>query len=118
VIGRCDFHQVSDGLYGAPRILADLRGAGTRVPRKTVAASLRRRGLAGISPRQFTPLTRLVAVAVQRAISASPGNSATDTVPLIKGVVPPAVRFRPGTALCVEVIPPVRGPRSAPQLIS
>jgi transposase InsO family protein len=43
-----------------PRILADLRAAGTRVPRKTVAASLRRQGLAGICPRRFAPATTLV----------------------------------------------------------
>jgi putative transposase len=54
------FHQASDGVYGAPRILADLRGAGARVSRKTVAASLRRQGLAGISPRRFAPATTVV----------------------------------------------------------
>jgi transposase InsO family protein len=50
----------SDGVYGAPRILADLRAAGERVSRKTVAASLRRQHLAGISPRRFTPATTVV----------------------------------------------------------
>ena len=54
------FHQASDGVYGAPRILADLRAAGQRVSRKTVAASLRRQGLAGICPRRFAPATTVV----------------------------------------------------------
>lgn len=54
------FRQTSDGAYGAPRILADLRDDGERVSRKTVAASLRRQGLAGISPRRFSPPTTVV----------------------------------------------------------
>ena len=53
-------HTGSDGVYGTPRILADLRAGGERVSRKTVAASLRRQGLAGISPRRFAPATTVV----------------------------------------------------------
>ena len=52
--------QASDGVYGAPRILADLRADGERVSRKTVAASLRRQRLAGICPRRFAPATTVV----------------------------------------------------------
>jgi putative transposase len=47
-------------VYGTPRILADLRAGGERVSRKTVAASLRRQGLAGIGPRRFAPATTVV----------------------------------------------------------
>jgi transposase InsO family protein len=54
------FHRASDGVYGAPRIQADLRDDGHNVSRKTVAASLRRQGLAGISPRRFAPATTVV----------------------------------------------------------
>ncbi len=57
------FTAGSDGVYGAPRILADLRADGQRVSRKTVAASLRRQGLAGICPRRFAPATTVVDLA-------------------------------------------------------
>ncbi len=53
-------HTASDGVYGTPRILADLRDGGERVSRKTEAASLRRQRLAGISPRRFAPATTVV----------------------------------------------------------
>lgn len=51
------FHAASDGVNGAPRILADLREDDWTISRKTVAASLRRQGLAGISLRTFAPPT-------------------------------------------------------------
>ena len=54
------FYDASDQVYGAPRILADLRQDGVRISRKTVAASMRRQQLAGISPRQFTPVTTVI----------------------------------------------------------
>ena len=54
------FHDASDQVYGSPRILADLRDVGVTVSRKTVAASMRRQHLAGISPRRFTPVTTVI----------------------------------------------------------
>jgi transposase InsO family protein len=47
-------------VYGSPRILADLREDGEVISRKTVAASMRRQQLAGISPRRFTPVTTVI----------------------------------------------------------
>jgi putative transposase len=54
------FHDASDQVYGSPRILADLRAEGVKISRKTVAASMRRQRLVGISPRRFTPVTTVV----------------------------------------------------------
>ncbi len=54
------FHVASDQVYGSPRILADLREDGEVISHKTVAASMRRQRLAGISPRRFTPVTTVV----------------------------------------------------------
>ncbi len=54
------FHDASDQVYGSPRILADLRDDGEVISRKTVAASMRRQRLAGISPRRFTPVTTVI----------------------------------------------------------
>jgi putative transposase len=48
-------HAESYGIYGAPRIQAALARNGTGADRKTVAASMRRQGLEGISPRRFRP---------------------------------------------------------------
>ncbi|MDK8436601.1 MULTISPECIES: IS3 family transposase [unclassified Brevibacterium] len=56
-------HAESDGVYGAPRVAAQLVRQGVRVDEKTVAASLRRQGLEGISPRRFKPVTTLPGVA-------------------------------------------------------
>ncbi len=46
-------HADSFGICGAPRIRAALARNGTGVDRKTVASSMRRQGLEGISPRPF-----------------------------------------------------------------
>ena len=53
------FHAESDRVYGSPRILADLREDGERVSAKTVAKYMRGIGIAGISPRTFTPVTTM-----------------------------------------------------------
>jgi putative transposase len=52
-------HQASDGVNGAPRILADLRAAGEVVSRKTVANLMRAHDLRGISPRPWRPVTTI-----------------------------------------------------------
>lgn len=49
-------HADSTGIYGAPRVQAALARNGTGVDRKTVASSMRRQGLEGVSPRRFRPV--------------------------------------------------------------
>jgi putative transposase len=51
------FYAASDDFYGSPRILADLREAGERVSRKTLARRMAAAGIVGISPRKFSPPT-------------------------------------------------------------
>lgn len=53
------FHQASDGVNGAPRILADLRDDGEVVSRKTVAKIMRDNNMRGISPRPWRPVTTI-----------------------------------------------------------
>jgi putative transposase len=50
-------HTASDGVYGAPRIHADLRDAGEAVARKTVAKIMRDLRIQGISPRPWRVTT-------------------------------------------------------------
>ena len=52
-------HGASDGVNGAPRILADLREAGEVVSRKTVAKLMRDNHIRGISPRPWQPVTTI-----------------------------------------------------------
>jgi transposase InsO family protein len=50
-------HAASDGTYGAPRLVWDLRGEGWDVSVKTIAKAMRMAGIEGISPRTFHPPT-------------------------------------------------------------
>jgi hypothetical protein len=48
------FHGDSDEVYGAPRILPDLRTDGETISsRKTVAKTMQRLGLVGICPKKW-----------------------------------------------------------------
>lgn len=53
------FHQASDLVNGAPRILADLREDGQMVSQKTVVKIMRANGIRGISPRPWRPVTTI-----------------------------------------------------------
>ncbi|MEY8567552.1 IS3 family transposase [Corynebacteriaceae bacterium 7-707] len=52
----------SDEVYGSPRVHAQLAREGFEVDRKTVARSMCRQGLKGISPKKFTPVTTIPGV--------------------------------------------------------
>lgn len=54
------FHDASDGVYGAPRIVADLRDSGEVVSQKTVAKIMQENRIQGISPRPWAPVTTIV----------------------------------------------------------
>jgi transposase InsO family protein len=50
-------HEASDEVYGSPRVLADLRAGGEKISRKTVAATMNRLHLVGVSPRKWKTTT-------------------------------------------------------------
>jgi hypothetical protein len=51
------FHGDSDEVSGSPRILADLRGDGEVISRKTVAKTMRRLHLVGVCPKRWRTTT-------------------------------------------------------------
>ena len=50
-------HTASDGVYGSPRVLSDLRAEGVVVSAKTVAKAMHDRGIRGCAPRQWRTTT-------------------------------------------------------------
>ena len=48
------YHRISDGTYGAPRILEDLQEEGVKVGQKRVARLMRAAGLQGVTRRKTT----------------------------------------------------------------
>lgn len=52
-----ELHADSDGVYGSPRLLADLRAEGVVVSGKTVAKAMQRKGIHGCAPRQWRTTT-------------------------------------------------------------
>lgn len=75
------FHARSDGTYGAPRLLGDLREAGERVGKKRIARLLRQDGLAGVSrrrgparPRRMIPEAPQAPDLVRRIFAATEPN--------------------------------------------
>lgn len=73
-------HARSDGTYGAPRILRDLRDLGKRVGQKRVARLMRAAGLVGVSRRRWVcttqrgPVAEAVPDLVQRDFVATAPN--------------------------------------------
>lgn len=59
--------EASDGTYGSPRVLVELREQGWAVSKKSVEASMRRQGLVARPKRRFRSLTR-----ADRAAAAAP----------------------------------------------
>ena len=56
------FHARSDGTYGAPRLVGDLRDVGVRVGQKRIARLMRRERLVGVSRRRGVRTTQRGAV--------------------------------------------------------
>ncbi len=52
-----DLHRSSHGVYGAPRITADLNGIGAAVSHNTVARRMKDLGITGVSQRLFKRTT-------------------------------------------------------------
>ena len=66
------FHGDSDEVSGSPKILADLRGDGEVISRKSVAKTMRKLHLVGVCPKRWRTTTLIYVGSIRRGVRSPP----------------------------------------------